>query len=200
MSRIDAGKRDGRDQESEEEQEEEEEDCHGDSYLVAFGLFRLHARVVGQRPLGYLLGSRGRPLWILLQALLKRAGAFQGEASWGPSWRLWGPLCGARWRSRGSPWALLGACSAVLGPTGVILGAIWGSFSAILDALRVDTASMLNMCAYPRDWGDVCLAGPSWSSFGCIRGTGTAYPNAGCPCSANGKYNIRKHILLHVPL
>ena len=51
-------------------------------YLLAFGPSRHRAWVVGQRPLECSLGSRGRPLGGLLEAVLKPLGGRFG-ASWG---------------------------------------------------------------------------------------------------------------------
>ena len=62
-------------------------------YLLAFGPSRHRAWVAGQRPLECSLGSRGRPLGGLLEAVLKPLGGSLG-ASCGPLGGLWGPLGG----------------------------------------------------------------------------------------------------------
>ena len=51
------------------------------SYVLAFGPCRRRAWVVGQRPLEYSLGSRGRPLGGFLEQVLKIL----------PSWGYFGP-------------------------------------------------------------------------------------------------------------
>ena len=48
-------------------------------YLVAFAAFRHRAWAVGQRPLGCLFGSLGKPLGSLLEVVLSPLGA-----SWVP--------------------------------------------------------------------------------------------------------------------
>ena len=73
----------------------------GAADLMAFGPSRHRAWVVGLRPLGCSLGSRGRPLGGLLEAVLKPLGAVLEPllgllaASWGlleASWTLVGGL------------------------------------------------------------------------------------------------------------
>ena len=76
-------------------------------HLLAFGPSLRRAWAAGQKPLECSLGSRGRPLGGLVEAVLKPLGSRFG-ASWGLFWASWGPL-GASWGSLGASWGPLGA-------------------------------------------------------------------------------------------
>ena len=80
-------------------------------YLVAFGLSRRRAWVVGQRLHVCWLGSRGWPLGGLWEAGVRPLGGRFG-ASWGLFGAFWGSLLGvfgAAWVFLGASWGVLGA-------------------------------------------------------------------------------------------
>ena len=151
-------------------------------YLVAFGQSRHRAWVVGQRPHGCWLGSRGWPVC---------RGPLGGslEASWGPFWGLLGPhsgLVGASWGVLGGSWGPLGAS---LGPLGAslghlraedsifqffvpLLGPCWARLESLLGRLgrflgrlgaslgRLGAVLGASRAVLERSWGPL---GPSWS-------------------------------------
>ena len=93
-------------------------------YLMAFGPSRHRARVMGQRLLVCVSGSRGRPLGGLWKAYLEPLGGRFGT-SWGLFGASWGPLGGPLGRLGG----LLGASGGLLGhswsPLGLLKAESW---------------------------------------------------------------------------
>ena len=97
------------------------------------------AWAVGMRLVRCSLGSLGRLLAGLLEAVLKLLGGrFEASfgpllgllgASWGLFWASWGPL-GASWGPLGG---LLGPLGSLLGPSWGPLGASWAPLGAILE-------------------------------------------------------------------
>ena len=144
-----------------------EERLHdGTCYLVAFGQSRHRAWVVGQRPHGCWLGSRGWPVGGPWEAVWRPLGGRFG-ASWGLIWAFWGPL-GASW----------GALGGLLGPLWGLLRPPWGSFGRKtrffsffppLGPLLGPSWSPLGPSWAPLgpSWGPL---GPSWGPLGGLLG------------------------------
>ena len=141
----------------------------GAADLVAFGLSRHRAWVVGQRPLGCSLGCSleccGWPLGGLLEAVLRPLGClFWG--SWGPLGALLGPPGGllrrkagffSVWCRAGAPLGLvLGASWVVLGGSWAVLGPSWRPLGPSWDGLR---GSLGHLGA------SLGLFGASWGRF-----------------------------------
>ena len=135
-------------------------------YLVAFGQSRHRAWVVGQRPHGCWLGSRGWPVGGPWEAVWRPLGGRFG-ASWGLIWAFWGPL-GASW----------GALGGLLGPLWGLLRPPWGSFGRKtrffsffppLGPLLGPSWSPLGPSWAPLgpSWGPL---GPSWGRLGGLLG------------------------------
>ena len=139
-------------------------------YLVAFGQSRHRALVVGQRPHGRWLGSRGWPLGGLWEAVWGPLGGRFG-ASWGLIWAFWGPLgaswgalmglLGPLWGLLGPPWGILGRkarffsfLSRSWAPLGPVLGASWAVLGGSWAVLGPSWAVL------GPSWGPL---GPSWS-------------------------------------
>ena len=98
-------------------------------YLIAFGPSRHRAWFVGLRPIGWVMGSRGRPVGGVLDAVF--------WASWGPPGGFLGAIWGPLGVPRGPPGGFLVQPGGVWGPKAGVssLGPLLGRLVALLVCL-----------------------------------------------------------------
>ena len=174
----------------------------------AFGLYCHRAWVVGQRLIGYLLGSPGMLLGRLLEPVLKPLGASWGlfggllgpllgllGASWGLL-AVWGPLgaegskCELDFPLLGPSWGHLGPSLAPLGPSWGSPGPSWGSLGGCLLVERV--FKPLGVSRGP-------LGGLFWASWETALGTSFRVQTRGLAQCSGGLLESLRSIRLVLP-